>query len=513
MPTPSLVLNSAASAYPRSALSSPPKRGNPLPAQESFAQALKADRGHLRGGPTAESQPSQPLEPPLEAADVGRQPSPDNDPSVTVASNAPGSEAGAEASTEGRSRSDQPTVARLLALASDTQPSRAVDGAAQTAAPIAQGLPNGSSAAADAAGPTRSLSTNLVAVPTIEEVGQTADTGAVVRPEVSEQSPAPGSVTIGEQRSVQSAVDPDRRQGEDAGRLLPMRGAGPSSGQASEHTHGQAKALQPSGLVADPTLGREGNRNEGEAQGRTGQGSTRWLANRDDAAPPRSAAIGRAMQVQAAVHLENATGQAPTAEVMAMTHAQFSPGSSATATTAQGLGALPADGGLASSQALVDGDRFTAGVMRGLSAMLNQRGGVMTMRLQPPQLGDLRVQMTIARGVVTAQFHVATPQAHALLEQSLAVLRSALEANGLTVERLTVHSMQTTNAQATRQEAADEQSQSSRHHSDAGEGRSRGRRDDDGEPLSHQFVSQYDHEVEAFDLPASRQPSAGVDSR
>ncbi|MCZ6543269.1 MAG: flagellar hook-length control protein FliK [Planctomycetota bacterium] len=330
---------------------------------------------------------------------------------------------------------------------------------------------------------------------------------------MSEHSPAPGPVTIGEPQSVQSAVDPDRRQGEDTGRLVPMRGAGPALGQDSAHTHGQAKPLQPSGLVADPAPGGAGDRNDGEAKGRTGQGSTGWLANRDDAAPPRTAAVGRAMQVQAAVHLENATGQAPTAEVMATTHAQFSPGSSVTATTAQGLGALPADGGLVSSQALVDGDRFTAGVMRGLSAMLNQRGGVMTMRLQPPQLGDLRVQMTIARGVVTAQFHAATPQAHALLEQSLVVLRSALEANGLTVERLTVHPMQTTNAQATRQEAADEQSQSSRHHSDAGEGRSRGRRDDNGEPLSHQFVSQIDHAVEAFDLPASRQPAAGVDSR
>ena len=487
MPTPSLALNSAAPAHTRSAPSSPAKRGVPVPAQESFAQALKADRGHLRAGSTAKSQSSKPLEALLEAE--------------------------AEASAEGRSPSDQPAAARPFGLVSDTHPSRAANGPAQTAAPNAQGLPNGSSAAADAAGPTGSLSTNFVAAPTIEEVGQTVGTGASARPEVSEQSLAPGPITIGDQQSVQSAVDSDRRQGEDAGRLLPMRGGGPPSGPASVHTDGQPKPLQPSGLVADPAPSGAGDRNDGEGQGRTGQGSTRWLANRDDAAPPRTAAIGRAMQVQAAVHLENATGQAPTAEVMAMTHAQFSPGSSATATTAQGLGALPADGGLASSQALVDGDRFTAGVMRGLGAMLNQRGGIMTMRLQPPQLGDLRVQMTIARGVVTAQFHAATPQAHALLEQSLAVLRSALEANGLTVERLTVHLMQTTNTQATRQEAADEQSQSSRHHSDAGEGRSRGRRDDNGEPSSYQFVSQIDHEVEAFDLPASRQPAAGVDSR
>ncbi len=370
MPTPSLVLNSVASAYARSALSSPPKRGGPLPAQQSFARALKADRGQLRGGPTAKPQPTQPLEAPLDAA--------------------------AETSTEGWLPSDQPAAARPPALTSNAQLSRAADGPAQTAASIAQGLPNGSSAAV----PAGSLSVNFVVAPTIEEVGQTAD----------------------------------------------------------------------------PTFGWEDNRNDGEARGRTGQDSTGWLAIRDDAAPPRTAAIGRAMQVQAGVHLENVTG-------------------------------------LASSQALVDGDRFTAGVMRGLSVMLNQRGGVMTMRLRPPQLGDLRVQMTISRGVVTAQFHAATPQAQALLEQSLAMLRSALEANGLTVERLTVHLIQTTNAQATRQEAADEQSQSSRHHSDAGEGRSRDRRDGDVEQFRDHFVSQSDQEAEAFDLPASRQPAAGVDSR
>ncbi len=104
----------------------------------------------------------------------------------------------------------------------------------------------------------------------------------------------------------------------------------------------------------------------------------------------------------------------------------------------------------------------------------------MTMRLEPPALGQLRVQMTVARGAVTAQFQPATIEAQVLLERSLATLRLALETQGLSVERLTVHAAP---ASAASREAAEDQShqqqqQASRHQPDAGEGRSRGRGDE-----------------------------------
>ena len=54
---------------------------------------------------------------------------------------------------------------------------------------------------------------------------------------------------------------------------------------------------------------------------------------------------------------------------------------------------------------------FASRVVRGLSAMVNQRGGVMTMRLDPPELGQLRVQMSLQAGVVSARFFAEQGQA------------------------------------------------------------------------------------------------------
>jgi flagellar hook-length control protein FliK len=90
---------------------------------------------------------------------------------------------------------------------------------------------------------------------------------------------------------------------------------------------------------------------------------------------------------------------------------------------------------------LVDDDagpaRFGSQVVRGLTAMINRHGGALTLRLDPPELGELRIQMTIARGAVTATFHAVRADAHALLEQTMGSLRAALEAHGLHVESLT----------------------------------------------------------------------------
>jgi flagellar hook-length control protein FliK len=63
----------------------------------------------------------------------------------------------------------------------------------------------------------------------------------------------------------------------------------------------------------------------------------------------------------------------------------------------------------------------------------------MTMRLEPPELGALRIQMSLNGPVVSARFVATTPEAHTLLERNIAALRSALESHGMQVERLSVH--------------------------------------------------------------------------
>ena len=101
---------------------------------------------------------------------------------------------------------------------------------------------------------------------------------------------------------------------------------------------------------------------------------------------------------------------------------------------------------------------------------------------------------------MSAEFQAATPQAQALLERSLAVLRSALQGHGLTVERLTVHTAQQVNAQATRQDAPEQQTQQDREQADAGKGESRGRRDGDQTDSFRYPVPRPTGEYAAFDI-------------
>jgi flagellar hook-length control protein FliK len=129
-----------------------------------------------------------------------------------------------------------------------------------------------------------------------------------------------------------------------------------------------------------------------------------------------------------------------------------------------------------------DDEAFSGQVVRGLSAMMNQRGGVMNMRLNPPELGELRVQMTLARGVVSAEFQATTAQAHSLLERNLTSLRAALESQGLSVDRLHVHAMPAAVSTSGRDDASNQWNSSqspSQHRSDhdAANGESRGRQE------------------------------------
>lgn len=191
-------------------------------------------------------------------------------------------------------------------------------------------------------------------------------------------------------------------------------------------------------------------------------------------------------------------------ERSAASNVRIADGGATTTIAAPSLGAGADGGGSASlsSGLLSDGDAanatakssasreasFAQRVMRGLHAMINQKGGVMNMRLDPPELGSMRIQMVLQQGTVSAQFNVSTDQAQQLLNRNLNALKTALEARGLTVERLTVTNTQAgDNASASRNDNnAGNQAQ---HHQsgsqqDAGQGMSRGR-SDGGEQQRH----------------------------
>lgn len=85
-----------------------------------------------------------------------------------------------------------------------------------------------------------------------------------------------------------------------------------------------------------------------------------------------------------------------------------------------------------------EAQRITDRVVKGLRSVLNQRGGTLTLRLSPAELGAMRIAVKMDGAAVSAQFQATTAVASQALNQNIATLRQALEAQGLTVEHLNV---------------------------------------------------------------------------
>jgi flagellar hook-length control protein FliK len=172
-----------------------------------------------------------------------------------------------------------------------------------------------------------------------------------------------------------------------------------------------------------------------------GEGSAVTVSRAPDVqeapARPVNPAVARAVQVDSAVQLLNSA-------ILAAPGGEAAPAVPNAAALSLGTVAEQADSAGNTNQPLTDAKAAVESgppskIVRGLMTMLNQRGGVMNMRLQPAELGDLQVRMSIVRGSVSAEFIVSTRQAHAVLDGNLATLRTALESQGLAVERLSIH--------------------------------------------------------------------------
>lgn len=110
-------------------------------------------------------------------------------------------------------------------------------------------------------------------------------------------------------------------------------------------------------------------------------------------------------------------------------------------------------------------DANLARIARGLQSAISQNGGAVTLRLHPPELGAVRIEVEIHDGVVRAQFQAQTESVRTLLMHQLQNLRQALQGHGLVVDRLDVQT-------ETQPQMSQDGSQS--WHEDAADGRSRG---------------------------------------
>lgn len=113
----------------------------------------------------------------------------------------------------------------------------------------------------------------------------------------------------------------------------------------------------------------------------------------------------------------------------------------------------------------------SARLTRGLNNAVNQQGGTVTLRLTPPDMGTVRIQLNLQGTNVSAQFHAETDSAQRLLTQQLGQLRTSLESQGLNVEKLGVQAMTSSSNSSSLQQQSSGDSPQSQTNAD---GRSRG---------------------------------------
>lgn len=86
-------------------------------------------------------------------------------------------------------------------------------------------------------------------------------------------------------------------------------------------------------------------------------------------------------------------------------------------------------------------------IVSGVRGQLLPNGGTMQIRLDPPELGALMVQVTMRDGLMDASFQTSNAEASQMLSHSLTQLKHSLETAGVNVDRITV-------AQAPRNESS-----------------------------------------------------------
>ena len=80
---------------------------------------------------------------------------------------------------------------------------------------------------------------------------------------------------------------------------------------------------------------------------------------------------------------------------------------------------------------------------------MDARNGHAEIQLNPPSLGTLRVSVALANGNLTAQFDTQSEMVRQLLNSQMDRLRTVLEGQGITVDRLAVRNVETAPAAPT----------------------------------------------------------------
>jgi flagellar hook-length control protein FliK len=123
-----------------------------------------------------------------------------------------------------------------------------------------------------------------------------------------------------------------------------------------------------------------------------------------------------------------AKAEVDVARVQAATDKQISPGSGP---------ARAGDGAQAPGAEQAERVQFIQRVARAFEAAAD-RGGTLRLRLHPPELGSLRLELSLRRGAMTARLETETEAARTMLLDNLPALRQRLAEHQIRVERFDV---------------------------------------------------------------------------
>lgn len=220
-----------------------------------------------------------------------------------------------------------------------------------------------------------------------------------------------------------------------------VKAAGNSSQSGNGNNAGQSAATsQAAAELTTPDL----NGQAGDEQGEQADGDKQPKADRF--AKPESSA--RATNQAAVTDVESASSQnksqpssEPTVRMPGMpVHVAVDDGGASSRPLGQAgtVSNAPLTAGQQAPLPEADAARVTDRVVKSLNTIAANRGGTVTLRLTPPDLGTLRIQVTMSGGSVQATFEASTAAVGRVIEQNAATLRHSLEGQGLHVERINV---------------------------------------------------------------------------
>jgi flagellar hook-length control protein FliK len=217
--------------------------------------------------------------------------------------------------------------------------------------------------------------------------------------------------------------------------------ASDGSANGSNSTQSDVSAAGSEVIDGVTDLVRTGVDERGRGEHRTNnvaasESSTAQTAATANGTAPALAAVG---PVQT-----EAPGRTPSGEVAAIVRggADDAAATSENAATGQARRSFAAGLSGRDSTEIVDGPRvdtarFVGRVARAFH-FAQERGGTLQLRLSPPELGALRLELTVHEGVLSASLEAETPAARRLLLDNLPALREKLAEQNVRVERFDV---------------------------------------------------------------------------